>query len=72
VRIYEILFWDTKPTEVNHPDPQLDSSPVPFDDDLTKLGNAFSAQSQKANAGLQAAAGSRAGSASDTVLATSR
>jgi hypothetical protein len=41
MRIFEILFWNNEPAEGNRSDPQLDSSPVPFDDDLTKLGNAF-------------------------------
>jgi hypothetical protein len=41
MRIYEILFWNDKPTEWDRPNPQLDLPPVPFSDDITNLANAF-------------------------------
>jgi len=39
-RIVEILFWNNQPIEENHSNPQLYSSPTPFNDDLTSLSTA--------------------------------
>jgi hypothetical protein len=41
MRINEILNWNQQPAAEVHPDSQLHSSPTPFSDDLTNLGNAF-------------------------------
>src|ERR1700740_242603 len=41
MRIYKILSWYNEPAEQNRPHPQLDLPSVPFGDDLTNLGNAF-------------------------------
>jgi hypothetical protein len=35
MRISEILFWNTEPTEENRSDLQRDLPPAPFSDDLT-------------------------------------
>jgi hypothetical protein len=41
MRICEILSWYKEPTEEKHIDPQFDLHPLPYEDDLTNLGNAF-------------------------------
>jgi hypothetical protein len=41
MRVYEILFWNNKPTEGNRPDPQLGPPSAPFSDDATNLAHAF-------------------------------
>jgi hypothetical protein len=41
MRIYEILSWNSQPSDKDRSDPQHDSPPAPFSDDLTNLANAF-------------------------------